>query len=94
MILIFVEQIRDDFNLYYGKYYKQAIKHVDELAEDIAKNGLKVPIEIHKIKPDFYEVVEGVHRLRAVKKLGWKKIPCEILNHGPDAKPYPRERYS
>jgi uncharacterized ParB-like nuclease family protein len=83
--------IRDDFELYYGKC-PAAAQRVEELVDDIAKNGLKKPIEIHKIEIG-YEVVEGVHRFRAIKKLGWIEVECKILDHGPQATPFPRNRY-
>lgn len=85
-----IEQIRDDFDVYYnGK--KKALQKVEELIEDISKNGLKTPLMIHKIGTNFYEVVEGVHRLRALKRLGWKEVPCEIQGHGPQLGPHPTE---
>lgn len=92
MAKISVSEIRDDFDLYYSKY-PAAAEYVRELAEDIAKNGLKKPIEIHKIEAG-YEVVSGVHRLKAVKKLGWIEVECVIVNHGPQATPFPRNRYT
>jgi hypothetical protein len=88
-----IEEIRDDFDLYYARYKKAAMKRVEELMEDILKNGLKTPLDIHKIGDNFYEVVEGIHRFRALKNLGWKKIPCNIVNYGPHASPFPRDRY-
>jgi len=91
MVKIKVEEIRDDFDLYYSKF-EAAKMRVEELAEDISKNGLKCPIEIHRIK-NCYEIVEGVHRFRAIKMLGWKEVECKILDYGPHATPCPRERY-
>lgn len=87
-----VSDIRDDFDLYYRKY-PAAAQRVEELMIDIAKNGLKEPIELHKIE-DCYEVVEGVHRFRAIKKLGWIEVECTILPYGPHPTPCPRTRYS
>lgn len=92
MVLIKVSEIRDDFDLYYKKY-PEAARHVEELAIDIANNGLREPIEIHKID-NGYEVVEGVHRFRAIKQLGWTEVECKIISHGPHPTPCPRNRYS
>ena len=87
-----VSCIRDDFDLYYRKY-PAATQHVKELMKDIGDNGLKEPIEIHKIEIG-YEVVEGVHRFRAIKQLGWIEVECKILSYGPHPTPCPRTRYS
>jgi len=52
------------------------------LAEDIKRNGLINPITV---KPgtddvaDIFEVVAGRRRVLAVTQLGWKDIPCRIL---------------
>jgi ParB-like chromosome segregation protein Spo0J len=92
MIVIPIEQIRDDFDKYYSKK-KKAIEWVEELAGDISKNGLKKPPIVHKIGDDLYEVVEGVHRVRALKRLGFKEILCEVSDRGPQASPCPRDRY-
>jgi len=87
---ISIEQIRDDFDKYYSNR-KKAFEKVDELVKDISEHGLKTPITIHKIGNNFYEVVEGVHRLRALKQLGWKEVPCEIVTYGPQLGPHPTE---
>jgi len=90
-MLIKVSEIRDDFDLYYSRY-PAAAKRVEELMGDITKNGLKEAIEIHKIEIG-YEVVEGVHRFRAIKKLCWIEVECKIVQYGPHATPCPRTRY-
>jgi ParB-like chromosome segregation protein Spo0J len=87
-----IEQIIDDFDRYYGQKPK-ALERVEKLMDDIVENGLKNPPIVHKINENLYEIVEGIHRIRALKKLGWKEVPCKIVNHGPQATPYPRERY-
>jgi hypothetical protein len=92
MVKVRVEEIRDDFEYYYHRTIVAAMKHVEELAEDIRKNGLQTPIEIHKTE-NGYEIVNGIHRFRAVKLLGWKEVECSILDHGPQAHPYPVGRY-
>jgi len=55
-------------------------KYVEELAEDIEKNGQQKPIicRPHPEKPNVYEVIDGEHRVRAVKKLGWGLIRAEV----------------
>ena len=91
IVKIPVSEIRDDFDFYYSKY-PAAAQYVKELAVDIAKNGLKEPIEIHKVEIG-YEVVEGVHRFRAIKNLCWIEVECKIVPYGPHATPCPRGKY-
>jgi ParB-like chromosome segregation protein Spo0J len=52
---------------------------VDPLIKDIEKNGLKEPLQVHKVG-DFYKVEDGNHRQRALKKLGWKIVPCMVFD--------------
>lgn len=58
---------------------------VEELAKDIAANGLIEPIEITSADT----VISGHGRLAAVKLLGWKKVRCRVRTDleadGPDA---------
>jgi ParB family chromosome partitioning protein len=52
------------------------------LAEDIKRNGLINPITVKESKEgfvDLYEVIAGRRRVQAVTLLGWKDIPCRIL---------------
>lgn len=88
MVKIKIEEIRDDFKLYYNNLPKAELR-VQELMVDISKNDLENPIDVHKIEGE-YEIIEGVHRLEALRRLGWKEIPCNIINHGPQPSPFPR----
>jgi len=52
------------------------------LAEDIKKNSLINPITVKPSAADkleIFEVVAGRRRIRAVTMLGWKTIPCRLL---------------
>lgn len=49
---------------------------INELAEDIKKNGLINPPAINKE----YQLLAGERRLRACKKLGWKQIPVNMID--------------
>ena len=56
------------------------------LAEDIKRNGLINPITVKPLVEESddigintYEVVAGRRRVQAVTALGWKNIPCRIL---------------
>jgi len=50
---------------------------VGELAESIKANGLLQPIMVSP-KSDRYELVFGLHRLEACRRLGWNKIPALV----------------
>jgi ParB-like chromosome segregation protein Spo0J len=52
---------------------------VEPLMKDIEKNGLKEPLYVSKAG-DLYKVVDGNHRQRVLKRLGWKKIPCMVFD--------------
>lgn len=47
---------------------------IKELAEDIKRNGLLKPViaRPHPQKPGFFQVVDGEHRVRALRLLGEK----------------------
>lgn len=49
---------------------------INELAEDIKKNGLINPPAINKD----YQLLAGERRLRACKLLGWKQIPVNMID--------------
>lgn len=55
-------------------------KYVAELAESLAAEGQLKPIIVrpHPEKPNCYQVIDGVHRLMAAKKLGWTLIRAEV----------------
>lgn len=51
---------------------------VDELAEDILENGQKSPIQV-RLGKDRYVLIEGQHRLEAIRALGEKNIDAVIV---------------
>jgi ParB family chromosome partitioning protein len=55
-------------------------RYVDELADDIEKEGQLKPIivRLHPEKPNVYQVVDGEHRVRAFRKLGRSLIRVEV----------------
>jgi len=55
-------------------------KYVEELAEDIKNNGQQKAIitRAHPEKPNTYQVIDGEHRVRAVKKLGLPLVRAEV----------------
>jgi ParB-like chromosome segregation protein Spo0J len=54
------------------------IARVDALAEDILENGQKSPIQV-RLGQDRYVLIEGLHRLEAIKALGEKNIDAVIV---------------
>ncbi len=64
-----------------GKYdlrFKSIKKEIDSLADSIKKNGLICPPTVSK-KGNKYYIISGNRRFKAVKKLGWKEMPCAVL---------------
>lgn len=49
-----------------------------ELKASIAANGLIQPIVVRPGARDGYELVAGERRWRAIKELGWKKVPAVV----------------
>lgn len=62
--IIVKDRIRKDFG------------DIQELAEDIKKNGLINPPVINKD----YELLAGERRLRACKSLGWEQMPVNMMD--------------
>lgn len=50
-----------------------------ELADSINKIGLLSPILVRITDSGKFEIIAGNRRFRACKSLGWKKIPCYIV---------------
>ncbi|WP_373086312.1 ParB N-terminal domain-containing protein [Sneathiella sp.] len=51
---------------------------VSELAEDILENGQKTPIQV-RVGQDRYVLIEGLHRLEALRSLGEETIDAVIV---------------
>ncbi len=58
-------------------------KAIEELAESIREVGLLNPIKVYKAKYGRYRIVFGNRRYKALKLLGFRKIPC-ILSDNTD----------
>ncbi|AIF82386.1 ParB-like partition protein [Candidatus Nitrososphaera evergladensis SR1] len=54
-------------------------KEIMQLSKSIKEVGLLQPI-IVRLKDGFYEIVAGNRRFTACKALGWRKIPCYVLD--------------
>ena len=51
---------------------------VDAMAEDILENGQKMPIQV-RLGKDRYVLIEGLHRLEAMKALGEETIVAIVV---------------
>jgi len=60
--------------------YSISDEEENELCDSILKNGLLVPIIVRYTTQDRYEVISGNRRLNAVRKLGFRKILCHIID--------------
>lgn len=58
---------------------RNATNNILELADSISKIGLLSPILVRITEAGRFEVVAGNRRFNACKSLGWKKIPCHIV---------------
>lgn len=68
-------------NLELGAFTPRMIfdeKWIQELAEDIRRNGQQKPIIVQRRPEPPYPVIDGEHRCRAVKRLGADKIRAEV----------------
>jgi sulfiredoxin len=67
-------------NIYAPAKARKELKmaRVDELAEDILENGQKTPIQVRTGK-DRFVLIEGLHRLEAMKALGETNIDAIIV---------------
>lgn len=52
---------------------------VQELTDSIKKIGLLAPIVVRTSISGRFEIIAGNRRFKACKRLGWKKIPCCIV---------------
>jgi ParB family transcriptional regulator, chromosome partitioning protein len=58
--------------------HERGTETVDELALSILQYGLLHPIII-RIRESHFEIISGIRRYLACKKLRWKKIPCHVI---------------
>ena len=54
--------------------------YIEELAESIQREGQLKPIIVraHPTKPNVYQVIDGEHRIRALRKLGREVVRAEV----------------
>lgn len=59
-------------NNFYG------IREIEELAESIKESGLMHNLVTRKKDDGTYEIISGERRYRALKSLGYEKVPCQV----------------
>ena len=59
-------------------YQPRLIFEVDELTEEIENDGLISELVVRKQDKN-YELIDGERRLKALKKLGWTKVPVRVI---------------
>ncbi len=54
--------------------------YIEELAESIEREGQLKPIIVraHPTRPNVYQVIDGEHRIRALRKLGRSVVRAEV----------------
>lgn len=60
-------------------YYDREEHLMNALEENFKRNGQIENIIIRKLETGFYEVVNGNHRLKVAKRLGWNTLMCYNL---------------
>ena len=61
-----------------------SVERIEDLKNSIQQEGLLQPVVVAR-QGETYVLIAGERRLRAVKKLGWQKIPAVILDSVQDA---------
>lgn len=62
-----------------GMPIRLGAEEIESLARSIKEKGLLQPIIVWPKDDDYFEVVAGNRRYTACKLLGWRKIPCHIV---------------
>ena len=60
-------------------YQPRLILNLDELKQEIVKDGLLSDLVVRQ-QGEFYEIIDGERRWRALKELGWETVPVRLVN--------------
>jgi ParB family chromosome partitioning protein len=61
-------------------YYPSIRSGISDLSRSISEKGLLHPLIVRQVEnKEFYQIVAGNRRYVACKALGWRKIPCNII---------------
>ena len=73
-----IEEIRTSDIVTPSRVLRRRLGELGEIADSIKKIGLLQPIIVRPLENHF-EIVAGNRRYHACKKLGWRKIPCHVV---------------
>jgi ParB family chromosome partitioning protein len=59
---------------------KDVCEGLEELIHSIKMIGLVNPIVVRPINDSCFEIIAGHRRFQACKQLGWKKVPCQVVD--------------
>jgi len=54
--------------------------HLTSLVESIQEVGLLEPLVVHPLAGGHYRILSGHYRVRAVRRLRWKHVMCQVLD--------------
>jgi len=60
-------------------YQPRLILNINELKQEIVKDGLLSDLVVRQ-QGEFYEIIDGERRWRALKELGWETVPVRLVN--------------
>ncbi len=63
-------------------------KEFENLKKEIKKRGFLVPIIVRKLGENKYKLIDGEHRFKAVRELGYKEIPAIVLEISEEEEKY------
>lgn len=55
-------------------------EHIEFLRKSFAEDGQLHPITVRPLPDGRYEVIDGLHRMEAAKRLGWKDIETNVVS--------------
>ena len=59
-------------------YQPRLIFDLEDLRESIQRDGMLVPLTVRR-KDEYYELIDGERRTRLAKELGYKTVPCTVI---------------
>jgi len=59
---------------------KDVCEGLEELIHSIKMIGLVNPIVVRPLDDGCFEIIAGHRRFQACKQLGWKKVPCQVVD--------------
>jgi len=72
--------VKVDIDLIRPSPYQPRLKFdIDDLKGEIEKDGLLNDLVVRK-QDDFYELIDGERRWKALKELGWKNVPVHVID--------------